>query len=41
MAGVLVYVEDRDGKVLPITYELLNAARSMATAGLGDLFLAM
>jgi electron transfer flavoprotein alpha subunit len=36
MAGVLVYVEDRDGKVLPITYELLNAARSMATAGLCD-----
>jgi electron transfer flavoprotein alpha subunit len=36
MAGVLVYVEHRDGKVLPITYELLDAARSIAATGLGD-----
>ena len=36
MAGVLVYVEHRDGKVLPITYELLSAARSIAATGLGD-----
>jgi len=37
MPGVLVYVEHRDGKVLPITYELLGAARSIATTGFGEL----
>jgi electron transfer flavoprotein alpha subunit len=36
MAGVLVNVESRDGIVLPVTYELLNVARRMADAGLGD-----
>jgi electron transfer flavoprotein alpha subunit len=36
MAGVLVYVEARDGVVLPVTYELLGAARRIAAAGLGD-----
>jgi electron transfer flavoprotein alpha subunit len=35
MPSALVYVEHRDGQVLPITYELLGAARGIATAG-GD-----
>jgi electron transfer flavoprotein alpha subunit len=33
MPGALVYVEHRDGQVLPITYELLAAARSIAAGG--------
>lgn len=33
MPAVLVYVETRGGTVLPITYELLAAARSLAEAG--------
>ncbi len=36
MAGVIVYVEARDGAVLPVTYELIAAARRMAAAGLGE-----
>jgi electron transfer flavoprotein alpha subunit len=36
MAGVLVYVEHRDGKVLPVTYELLDAARRIAATVVGD-----
>jgi len=36
MAGVLVYVESRGGAVQPVTYELLDAARRLATAGLGE-----
>jgi electron transfer flavoprotein alpha subunit len=34
MGNVLVYVEASDGKVAPVTYELLGAARTLA-AGLG------
>ena len=36
MAGILVYVESRDSLVLPITFELLAAARSLSKAGLGE-----
>jgi electron transfer flavoprotein alpha subunit len=36
MAGVLVYVESRDGAVLPVTYELIDAARRLARAGHGE-----
>ena len=34
MGNVLVYVETSDGKVAPVTYELIGAARALA-AGLG------
>ncbi|MFI5287710.1 MAG: hypothetical protein ACHQ4F_15525 [Candidatus Dormibacteria bacterium] len=34
MGNVLIYVEASDGKVAPVTYELLGAARTLA-AGLG------
>jgi electron transfer flavoprotein alpha subunit len=34
MGNVLVYVETSDGKIAPVTYELLGAARTLA-AGLG------
>jgi electron transfer flavoprotein alpha subunit len=34
MGNVLVYIEASDGKVAPISYELLGAARTLA-AGLG------
>lgn len=36
MGGVLVYVETRGGVVQPVTYELLDAARRLAEAGLGE-----
>ena len=36
MTGILVYVETRDNVVLPITFELLAAARSLSKAGLGE-----
>ena len=33
MASILVYIETRGGAVLPISFELLDAARKLATAG--------
>ena len=36
MAGILVYAETRGNVVLPITFELLAAARTLSNAGLGE-----
>jgi electron transfer flavoprotein alpha subunit len=41
MSGVLVYVEAREGEVLPVVHELIQAARRLAISGLGEVICAV